>query len=1365
MGGGDLRISLLGGFHAEVSGRSVGEEAWRRSSARAVVKLLALQPGHRVHREELTNTLWPELDQTTATARLSKALHFARRVLSAEHVRLHDDLLSLEAASLWVDVDAFDDAVRRGDTEEALALYAGDLLPENRFEDWVETRRTQLRTSVVRLLLDQASAREGRGDSRAALASLERLVSIDPLHEEAHARLMRLTAVGGDRHAALRWYSRLVEGLRDELGVSPTEELRRLHGDIAAGRLGPRVESTLEPAAAEPVRAEPGPVVTAVDEERKLVTVLAVDLRGVRSDAGDADPERSRRTTGAWTDVIDEVLGRWNGTVERLVGGGAVAIFGYPAACEDHADRALWAGFEVLQRVPVSVRIGIDTGEVIAPSNAAGSLSDIGGDVLDSAARLREAARPRALLATERTRRAARGGYFHFGDTLRLDDLSARPLHARRLLSAEWATEWRQPVSEAPLVGREDEMSAILSLVDEVATSGRPRLLTIVGAAGVGKSRLVREVVSAALRRRPETRVHSGRCLAAGVTFWALGEILREACGIAHGEAGEVVQEKLQVRLRELLSLSQLDDTDVDATIFALAATAVIRLPDNPLDSAPPQVVAEELARAWPRFATASASRGPVLIVIEDLHWAGGPLVDMLARLAARSSGPLVLLTTARPEALERHPGLGKGSADVSMISLRSLTDRASRLLLESLPRAQGLPEHRREEILDRAEGNPYFLDQLVAHLADGETGALPDTLHTVLAARVDALPALEKRLLLAAAVVGRSFWVEPIRKRLGQDDITDALLALEDRGLVVARQTTRLVGHEEFAFKHALLRDVAYAFLPAALRARGHADTAAWIEDLSRERAGEYLELIAYHYAAAADDSIAWSGQPENGEWVRAKAFRSLLDAGAAARMRYAVPKALDLHNHALRLAADIGERAEAMEAIGDDHEASLHGDAAVPVWEEALALLRQEAGHDDRRARLCLKAAEMAIARWGGFRVPPDPALGDRLIDEGLSIAREPSVKAYLLALRANCGARWAWSGRPDPRPPAERREAAETALRLAIELGSSPLQGLALFGVSAGHFIEGAYDDAVAAVLAQVDLMDQGGGRGRDRALAHTVASHVVADVRGAYDHALIHARTSYALAKSLSPHDRMHGTFFVMACLERLGRWSEIEPFLDEHLSLLQGPEAEMSCPFIRGGPLVGAIAISRLGDVRRARDVAARVPPDLHHPGYAEAMHGRLAIELGDLDTARALSEQLVRVGRRPGPLEIPPESLVLVEALQAQGDWDALERFLPAARSMSGFLAALTPTCDLAEGKARFAAGAVGDADVLLARAIEGFDRLSLRLEGARAREYRARVVPDRGRAEVLMHSAFDIYTELGAARDMDRAQAALAAR
>jgi DNA-binding SARP family transcriptional activator len=1362
---GDLRISLLGGFRAEVGGLPVAEEAWRRSGARDLVKLLALRPGHRLHREELTDTLWPELDPSAGAGRLNKALHFARRALTADHVRLRGELLSLEGEPLWVDVDAFDAAVRRGDTEEALTLYTGDLLPENRFDLWVEAPRAQLRARVASLLLDQAADREANGDVRGAVSSLERLVGIDPLHEAAHARLMRLTAEAGDRHLALRWYGRLVEGLREELGVDPSDELRRLHGDIAAGRLGPRVDSAWETADREPPLAAPPEAPSPIDEERKLVTVLAADLRGIQGPAEAADPEHSRRTIGTWTDLMCEVLGKWRGTVERLVGGGAVAIFGYPAACEDHAARALCAGFEILQSVPVSVRIGIDTGEIIAPTARGTPLSDVGGDVLDVAARLREAAAPRTLLAAERTRRAAHVGDFHFGEALQLGGSGARPLVGRRLLAASWAAEWRLPEFEPPMVGREDESRAVLSLVDESAASGLPRLITVVGVAGVGKSRLVREVVSAALQGEPDTRVLRGRCLATGdgITYWALGEVLRDACGIALGEAGEVAHDKLRVRLRELLSLSGLDESEVDDTIYALAATAAIQLPGSPLDGADPRTVADELAGAWPRFATALASLGPVLIVVEDLHWAGLPLLDMLARLVARSEGPVVLLTTARPEFLERHPGFGAGSADVSMITLRSLTESAGRELLDRLPHGQDLPVRRREEILARAEGNPYFLDQLVAHVTDGEVGALPDSVHALLAARVDGLPAPEKRLLQAAAVVGRIFWIEALRGLTGEDDLDDALRALENRGLVLARHTSSLAGQAEFAFKHALLRDVAYASLPAAPRVRGHAHTAAWLEEVSGDRAGELIELIAYHYADAADSvelDLAWPGEPQRKEWVRAKAFRSLIEAGTAARRRYAIPKALDLHQHALRLAEGVRERAEAAEAIGDDHEAAFLGDAAIPAWEEALAELRREPGHEDWRARLCLKTAVMAVNRWGGFRVPPDPALGDRLIDEGLAVVGDPSARTQLLALRALCGSRWAWTGRPDPVPAAERRRAAESARRLAHELGSPPLQGLALLGLAAAHFIDGAYDQAVAAILEEVHLMDQG-GRDRDRALGHTIACLVVGDVAGAHDRALAHARMSYALGQAISPHDRLHGTFMMMACLGHLGRWSEMAPFLDEHLAFLQGPEAHMSCPYLRGGPLLGAIGLCHLGEVHRAREVADLVTPDPDHPGYVEALHGRLAIELGDPETGRALAERLVLMGRRPGPVEIPFESIVLVEAMEAQGDWDALERFLPAARSRGAYLAAMSPTCDRAEGLARAAAGSPGDAAVLLRRAVDGFDRLSLPLQAARAREQLACVVRDRD----LLRSALDAFERLGAVRDAARAREALGAR
>jgi DNA-binding SARP family transcriptional activator len=1354
---GDLRIWLLGGFRAESGGEPVPAGAWQRSGATALVKFLALSPDHRAHREQVIDVVWPAAGLTTGTGRLNKALHFARRALGAEHLRLRDDLLTLGAAGLWVDVDALEAAARRGDTEEALGLYAGELLPENRFDPWAEPRRSQVRGTVVRLLLDQAVAREARADTWAAIASLERLVAIDPLHEEAYERLMRLAAADGQRHVALRWYQRIAEALREELDVEPGDELRRLHADIAAGRLGAP--------AGEPRAARPGAAPAA--EERKLVTVLDVDLRGAAARTGGSDPERARRETATWTDLICEVVGRWGGAAQRVVGGGVVAVFGYPVAREDHAACALWAGFEILQRVPVPVRLGADTGEVIAPDRAneatttavPASLPDIGGDVLDLAARLRESAGPRCLLATERTRRAvgdtaARHGDFRFGGPVRFGRPDGPPIAARRLLSAGRSAGGRPAEPEPPMVGREDEMRAVLSLVDEVVTRGRPRLLTVVGVAGVGKSRLVREVVQAAVERRPGTRVLRGRCLAAGdgITYWALGEMLRDACGIGLDETGRIAGQKLQARLRDLLRAER----DAEATVFALASTAAIPLPGNPLDTAAPRDVAEQLAQAWPRFATALASGGPLVLVVEDLHWAGTPLLDMLARMVSRSAGPVVLLATARPEFLERHPGFGVGSADVSMVSLRSLTDAASRELLAGLPPARRLDRGRREEILARAEGNPYFLDQLVAHLAEGGSGALPDTLHALLAARVDALPVLEKRLLQAAAVVGRVFWVDPLRARL-RGDLGPALAGLERRGLILVRPTSSRTDQTEYAFRHALLRDVAYASLPAAQRALGHADVAGWLEEISRDRIGEVIELVAVHYAAGAD--LVDAGPDE---WIRGKAYRSLIEAGIGASRRYAVARALDLHRGALRYASNVAERAKALEAIGDDHEIAYDGDAAVAEWRSAIEALRSEPGHADQRAELCLKAAQMVVTRWGGFRVPGDPVVGDRIIDEGLAAVRDAGTRAHLLSLRALCGGRWAWTGRPDPVPAAGRRRAARDACALADRLGSPTLRGLARLGLSAVHFIENRYGDAVQAVLDVVDLVEQGGRR-RDRALGHAIAGLVIAEVRGDYRRALEHAHASYTWSRELSPHDRLHGTCFVMSCLEQLGRWTEIEPYLDEHLALLQGPEAEMSCPYIRYGPLVGALALSRRGELARARELADRVPLDLDHPGNTEAWRGLVAIELGDAGTGRALAERLLRLGRRPGPEEIPMEALVLVQALEATGDHEELRRVLPTARAAAGYLATMTPTCDRAEGAALAATGDRQAATDLLTRAVDGFDRLSLPLQAARARERLAPLRPDR--TDQLLQAALDAYTRLGAGPDAARARSRLAAR
>jgi DNA-binding SARP family transcriptional activator len=234
--GVELRIWLLGGFRAAVDGTPVAEEAWRRNKAKALVKLLALARGKRLHREQLMDVLWPDLAPAAAAANLRKAVYFARQALAPEHLALRSEMLRLEAAHLWVDVDAFELAAGAGDLRAAVELYGGDLLPEDRFEPWTEERRDQLHARFARRLLDHARELEAAGDLDGATAALERLAAADPLSEEAVMAVIRAHALAGQRHLALRWYRQFEARLDEELGVEPGAEARRLHEDIAAGR-------------------------------------------------------------------------------------------------------------------------------------------------------------------------------------------------------------------------------------------------------------------------------------------------------------------------------------------------------------------------------------------------------------------------------------------------------------------------------------------------------------------------------------------------------------------------------------------------------------------------------------------------------------------------------------------------------------------------------------------------------------------------------------------------------------------------------------------------------------------------------------------------------------------------------------------------------------------------------------------------------------------------------------------------------------------------------------------------------------------------------------------------------------------------
>jgi DNA-binding SARP family transcriptional activator len=633
--GVDLRVWLLGGFRVTVDGSPVADGSWRRNKAKAVVKLLALASGHRLHREQLMDVLWPDLAPEAAAGNLRKAVYFARQALAPEHVRLRGEMLGLEAPHLWIDVEAFEAAAEAGDLKAAVELYGGDLLPEDRFEPWTEERRDQLHAWFARRLLERARELEAAGDARAAAGALERLAAIDPLSEEAAIGVMRAHALAGQRHLALRSYRRLETHLAEELGVAPGSEVHRLHEEIAAGRF--------PPAAEPPVVATPPARKAAVDpgipssEERKLVTVVLLD---VTAPSTAKDPERTRLELDRYAGLVAEVLESWGGTAERVIGGSVLAVFGVPTAHEDDAGRALHAGLELLGRSPMPIRIGVGTGEVIAPAGTRADPREIAGAVLEVAARLREEAQPGTVMADERTCRVA-GATFQFGEPARLAAGGGLELRARRLVGVASGASPGQPRLRGPMIGRDAELGVLLSLFAEVVASRQPRLLNVVGSAGVGKSRLVAEAAAVMAARRPDMLVLRGRCPSAGrgITYWALGEILREACGISLADPLATSQERCSKGLREILGRLGAA-ADLDATVFALAATCGVSLPGSPLDRLEPQAVAAELASAWPRFATACAAAGPALLVVEDLHWAGPELLETLELTVARATGP-----------------------------------------------------------------------------------------------------------------------------------------------------------------------------------------------------------------------------------------------------------------------------------------------------------------------------------------------------------------------------------------------------------------------------------------------------------------------------------------------------------------------------------------------------------------------------------------------------------------------------------------------------------------------------------------------------------------------------------------------------
>ena len=1342
----DIRISVLGGFDVRLDGKPVADETWRRNRARALVKLLALAPTRRLHREQLMDALWPSLDAEAAAGNLRKAIHFARQALGPEHIRVYGEQIALEAIGLWIDVHAFEVAVQAGQRSRALALYRGDLLPEDRFESWTEDLRERLRMRFHNLLLDEAASLERRGDFEAAADVLDRLVASDPLHEEACLALMRVLALAGARHLALARYGQLEMRLRDELGVETSPAVRLLRDEIAAGSFPPTEAKHGHRRPGQPTIPAPPSDLAGAVEERRLVTVLSAAVW-----AKPDDPEVGRRGLDVWTTAAGGIVESWGGIAERQAGGDLAVVFGVPNAHEDDAARALHAALEIVDRAPGSSRIGVATGEVVWTAGSESPLRRISGTVVAQAVSLREAAGSGSVLVAERTLGAAGSGFR--SSKPRTIQIGGELTTVRRLIAVERSTRYAS-LAESPLIGRDPELSVILGLFEETVASGRPRLVELSGPPGVGKSRLAREAIARITERWPNAIVLRGRCVSGGrgATFGPLGEILREALGISITDHARKAHERLRLGLGRLLG--ELDPADVEPTTFALATTAGIALDANPLESLPAAEVSDRLALAWPMLASACAATAPALFLIEDVHWARPELLDMIEHMVTRARGPIVVLVTARPELHEARSSFGSGGGDVSTIAIRPLGVLQSQELLDRLLMEDELEQGVRGELLARAEGNPFYLEQLTHHLRSGGASTLPDTLQSLLAARLDALPVAERRVLQEASVAGHTFWEAPIRDALDDERVPGRLAALERKGFVVRRPTSSIAGQAEFSFRHALLHDVAYESLPRSRRARAHAAMGLSLEKLAGDRVDEFIDLLAHHYWSALSPGtpeLASEDGTDHGS-IRAKAFDYVLRAGVAARRRYLTERALELHQRARDIAVDVGERLAALEALAQDHEDDFHGDDAASVYREALALARQDPSRAADRVRLCRRLAWMMAWIPGAFSANPDAAEAEALVDEGMAFVEDERERAWLLLVRGTCARLYRGSeplgqGKDaDPRPIAERVGFAEAALAAARDHGQDDLTAAAGNALGMLYGLAGKYADMLELAKRQVAALRPELSRIDQSDAIRKLATHLI-NVSADFEQGLElgqRCRGLLGASGAGGPHQLMHALWPILTSLFYLGRWQALLGPLEEHVEAFHAEPATF-CQAVRDGPAIGAATLTLLGRPEEAKALSELLGDPLLDRDSASAWQARLATISGDPATARAISHDKALQGRGYGP----QHAFALLEALTALGEWDAARGFLPVARRTIPGNALIRPMSDRVAGLLKLADGDPARAAALLRRAITGFHRFNVPFEEARSWEALAEALPRA--AEAPRMEALAIYERLGA--------------
>ena len=650
------------------------------------------------------------------------------------------------------------------------------------------------------------------------------------------------------------------------------------------------------------------------------MTIVFCDLVGSTKLGESLDPESLRQVITRYFEAMSDALGRHGGTIEKFIGDAVMAVFGIPTAREDDALRAVRAAVEMRNAlgelngqldlqwgVRLQARTGVNTGEVIAGDASQGGQNFASGDAVNVAARLEQAAPPGEIFIGKHTLELVRDAVLV--EPVPPLDLKGKsePMPAFRVVDVADPAARLDRGLNPPLVGREHELATLREAFDRTVAERTCELVTLVGAAGMGKSRLAKDFAHSL---GGEATVVSGRCLSygEGLTFWPLREIVDELAGTDDSVSSEAVQ----ARIARLLPEDDDTATIVERVAGALGLSDAAAYPT-------------ETFWAVRKLLEAAAGEQPLVVVFEDIHWAEPTFLDLIEHLAGTIRGvPIFIVAATRTDLFDTRPDFARDLAGATRLELQPLSGADSRMLIEHLIGDAGAAADLPDRVFSGAEGNPLFVEELVRmlvderHIEQGESGVssvrelsavtVPPTIHALLAARLDRLDPAERAVVEAAAVVGRSFGRGAVLELGHGDDRPelDRQLSALVRKQLIEPDGGRFAGEGTFSFTHILVRDVAYQGILKRHRTDLHARFAGWLERETGERAGEYEQILGYHLERSYRYLTELGPIDERGRELAARAAARLGSSGGRALVRGDIRPAVNLLERAVSLLPD---------------------------------------------------------------------------------------------------------------------------------------------------------------------------------------------------------------------------------------------------------------------------------------------------------------------------------------------------------------------------------------------------------------------------------------------------------------------------